>query len=66
MTAAEDQLPEGSVVTERIEIIGVISPDGSQSLSWHAATPEGDEIELARFLGLLEQVKFNAVVGDES
>lgn len=59
--SAQDHLPEGCLITERIEIIGVIGPEGGQGLSWHAATSDGEEIELARFLGLLEQVKFDAV-----
>lgn len=57
---AEDFLPEGSLVTARIEIVEAITPDGDPAVSYHAATADGDELDSTRFLGLIERAKLDA------
>ncbi|MGX7727575.1 hypothetical protein [Rhodococcus sp. 5G237] len=56
----EDFLPEGSLVTARIEIVEAITPEGEPVLSWHAATSDGDELDATRFLGLIERAKLDS------
>ena len=60
MTKPEDFLPEGSLVTARIEIVEAITPDGEQGVSWHAATSDGDELDITRLLGMVERAKLDA------
>lgn len=60
MSHAEEYLPDGAVVTERLEIVGAISPSGGSVLSYHFATADGEPIELTRLMGLLERAKLDA------
>ena len=60
MTKPEDFLPEGSLITARIEIVEAITPESEQGVSWHATTSDGDELDITRLLGLVERAKLDA------
>ena len=60
--SAGELLPDGSMVTARIEVLEVIAPDGTPGLSWEAMDSSGDELDLTRLLGLIERAKVDIVV----
>lgn len=59
--SAADHVPDGAMVTARIEILELLLPDGSMSLTYYVADSDDEELELSRTLGLITRAKFNIV-----
>ncbi|WP_326600537.1 hypothetical protein [Rhodococcus sp. PD04] len=64
---SDPELPEGSVVVGRIEIVEYLEPDGAPAITWDYSDGSGGGVDDVRLIGLLERTKleiFADMMGD--
>jgi hypothetical protein len=62
MSALDDELPDGSIVVSRIEILRFIAPDhDADVLVYHANDNAGGDLALIEVLGMLRLTEDTAI-----
>lgn len=63
--SAVDDVPDGAVMLNRIEIIDYLDSDGERHVCYYAISMDNEGIDSTTFLGIMERTKLEAWQDDD-